>query len=135
MPRPSFFDATPFLLLATLILVATTFSGLQVFVSRPDYLSFYRILCCDHNSMSRHTISIVIQFDPWSQPTFHVPTSFLAFYLHASCDSNCRSVYFLVIIWELGRDKVVSFLNAISVATSKACRGRSFFQSCRNLIF
>ena len=37
--------------------------------------------------------------------------------------------------WKLGLDKVVSFLTAIPVTTSKACRDSSFFQSCRNLIF
>ena len=81
------------------------------------------------------TISIVSQFDPWSQPPFHVATSFLVFCLHASCDSNCQSVYFLVETWELDHNKVVSFLTAIPITTSKACRKRSFFQSCRNLIF
>ena len=40
-----------------------------------------------------------------------------------------------VATWKLGRDKVVSFLDDIHVATSKACRDRSFFQSCCNLIF
>ena len=34
------------------------------------------------------TISVVSQFDPWSQSPFHVATSFLVFCLHASCDSK-----------------------------------------------
>ena len=35
-----------------------------------------------------NTISVVSQFDPWSQPPFHVATSFLGFCLHASCNSK-----------------------------------------------
>ena len=37
--------------------------------------------------------------------------------------------------WNLGRDKVVSFLTVILVTTSKSCRDHSFFQSYRNHIF
>ena len=33
-------------------------------------------------------ISVVTQFDPWSQPPFHVATSFLVLCLHASCNSK-----------------------------------------------
>ena len=39
-------------------------------------------------------ISVVSQFDPWSQPPFHVATSFLVFCLHASCDSNLLICFF-----------------------------------------
>ena len=39
--------------------------------------------------LCRDTVSVVSQFDPWSQPPFHVETSYLAFRTHASCDSNC----------------------------------------------
>ena len=84
------------------------------------------------------TVSIVSQFDTLSQPPFHVATSYLAFRPHASCDTNCRSVYFLITTWKFGRDNVVSFLTTIPVkhvATLKACRDNSFFQCCRNLIF
>ena len=36
---------------------------------------------------------------------------------------------------EIRSRQVVSFLAAIHVMTSKACRDHSFFQSCRNFIF
>ena len=97
--------------------------------------SSFAEFCVATTFSCRDTVSIVNQFDPWSQPPFHVATSYLVFCPHASCNSNCLSVYFLVVTWKLGRDKFVSFLTVIPVATSKACHHHSFFQSCRNFIF
>ena len=85
--------------------------------------------------LCRDIISVVSDFDPWSQLPFHVATSYLVFCPHASCDANYWFVCFLIATWNLGRDKVVSFLSTIPVTTSKACRDCSFFRSCRNLLF
>ena len=91
--------------------------------------------CVATSFLCRDTIFVVSHFDPLSQLPFHVARSYLVFCSHASCDFNYWPVCFLVATWKLGRDKVVSLLHAIPVATSKECRNRSFFQSCRNLIF
>ena len=116
------------------------FSGLQVFVSRPQFYVETAVFPFTKFGVvttipCHDTISVVIQFDSWSQPPFHVATSFLVFCLHASCDSKLLICLFSCHEWELCRDKVVSFLTSIPVTTSKACRDRSFFQSCRYLIF
>ena len=105
------------------VCVATTIScrDLTVFPFTEFYVATI-IPCHD-------TISVVSQFDPWSQPPFHVTTSFLVLCLHASCDSKLPICLFSC------HDKVVSFLTAIPLATSKSCRDRSFYQSYRNLIF
>ena len=62
------------------VCVATTISCRDLVVF--PFIEFYvatTILC-------HEIIYVVSQFDPWSQPLFHVATSFLIFCLHASCD-------------------------------------------------
>ena len=65
------------------IYVATTISCQDL------AFSSFAELCVETKFLCPNTVSIVSQFNPWSQPPFQVATSFLVFYLHASCDSNC----------------------------------------------
>ena len=46
-------------------------------------------LCVATTFSYRDTLFVVSQFDPWSQPPFHVVTSYLVFCPHVSCDSHC----------------------------------------------
>ena len=45
-------------------------------------------LCVATSFLCRDTISVVSHFDPWSELPFHVTTSYLVFFPHASCDFN-----------------------------------------------
>ena len=97
--------------------------------------------CRDLNSMSRLE-SLCLYYISLSRPQFDVTTSFL---LSASlllgcifsfrlqhlqlswafkqvATQLCWSAYFLVAMWSLGCDQVVSLISAIPVATSKICR-------------
>ena len=100
------------------VCVTTTISCRDLAVFPFTELCFATTIPC------HDTISIISQFDPWSQPPFHVTTSFLFFCLHASCDlkpliclfscrdmgirsrqghffsycNSCRDLFFLVII-------------------------------------
>ena len=81
-------------LLATLILAASTFFWspsvcVATTISCRDLTVFpFTELCVATIIPCHDTISIVNQFDPWSQPPFHVATSFVVFCLHVSCDSK-----------------------------------------------
>ena len=64
--------------------------------------------------------------DLWSQPPFHVETSFLVFCLHASYDSNYCSVYFLVMTWGIRSQQGCFFSYCNSFRDLKSM-SRSFF--------
>ena len=64
------------------VYVATT-------ISCRDLIVFpFTEFCVATTFSCRDTVSVVNQFDLWSQPPFHVATSYLVFCPHASYDSN-----------------------------------------------
>ena len=113
-----------------MILIATTFYGLQVFVSRPQFHVPTSIPCRDLVVLPftefsvatyfscRDTISVASHFDSWSQLPFYVAKSFVCllplFTLRLKIANLFSSLSRQSI---LGHDQVVSFLAALSVAT------------------
>ena len=76
------------LCVATKFLYLNTVSVASHFDSRCDNFFWCPSVCVATTIPCHDTISVVSQFDPWSQPPFYVATSFLVFCLHASYNSK-----------------------------------------------